>query len=40
MEKKYKNCQSCGIPMKKDPELGGTNADDSKSLKYCSKLFC
>ncbi len=38
MKKAYKNCQSCGMPMKKDPENGGTNADGSKSLMYCS--FC
>lgn len=31
MEKKYKNCQSCGMPMKKDPQSGGTHADGSKS---------
>ena len=29
--KNYKNCQSCGMPMSKDPEKGGTNADLSKS---------
>ncbi len=34
----YKNCQSCLKPMKKDPEGGGTEADGSKSMKYCS--FC
>ncbi|MDD5032141.1 MAG: zinc ribbon domain-containing protein [Patescibacteria group bacterium] len=38
MEKIYKNCQSCGMPMKKDPQGGGTNADGSKSTMYCS--FC
>jgi hypothetical protein len=34
----YKHCQSCGMPLKKDPKGGGTNADGSKSNKYCS--FC
>ncbi len=27
MEKNYKNCQSCGMPLKKSPNGGGTNAD-------------
>ena len=31
-------CQSCGMPLDKDPLKGGTNADNSKSDKYCS--FC
>jgi agmatine/peptidylarginine deiminase len=39
METVYKNCQSCGMPMKKDPEGGGTNSDGSKSTTYCSKCF-
>ena len=32
-------CQSCAIPLKKDPELGGTNADGSKSIEYCSRCY-
>ena len=32
----YKNCQSCGMPMARDPEGGGTEADGSKSAKFCS----
>lgn len=32
-------CQSCGMPMDKDPGHGGTNADGSKNLKYCSYCF-
>ena len=39
MENNYKNCQSCGMPMKKDPENGGTNLDGSKSTKYCSYCY-
>jgi Putative zinc ribbon domain len=39
MEKTYKNCQSCGMPMKKDPAGGGTNADGSKSAMYCSYCY-
>jgi hypothetical protein len=31
-------CQSCGMPLKKDPEGGGTNADGTRSTEYCS--FC
>jgi hypothetical protein len=38
MEKTYKVCQSCGMPLKKDEQGGGTNADGTKSLKYCG--FC
>jgi hypothetical protein len=34
-----KFCQSCGMPMEKDTEHGGTNADGSKSLKFCSYCF-
>jgi hypothetical protein len=39
MEKMYKNCQSCGMPMKKDPRGGGTNADGTKSGMYCSYCY-
>lgn len=39
MEKIYKNCQSCGMPINKDPEKGGTNADGSKSGMYCSYCY-
>lgn len=35
----YKNCQSCGMPLKKDPLGGGSNTDGTKSLKYCSLCF-
>jgi hypothetical protein len=31
-------CQSCGMPMEKDPQLGGTNKDGSRNSTYCS--FC
>lgn len=34
-----KICQSCGMPMKKDPGQGGTNADGSKSDEYCSYCY-
>jgi sulfatase maturation enzyme AslB (radical SAM superfamily) len=39
MEKTYKNCQSCAMPLKKDPQGSGTNADGSKSQLYCSYCY-
>lgn len=33
------SCQSCGMPMKKDAAGGGTNADGTRSLKYCSHCW-
>lgn len=39
MEKKNKFCQSCGMPMKQDPQGGGTNADGSKNEQYCSYCY-
>ncbi len=39
MEEKYKNCQSCGMPLKKDEKGGGTNADGTKSNMYCSRCY-
>ncbi|MBX7203870.1 MAG: zinc ribbon domain-containing protein [Bacteroidia bacterium] len=35
----YKNCQSCSMPLKKDPAGGGSNADGSKSTMYCSYCY-
>lgn len=32
-------CQSCSMPMGKDPAGGGTNADGTKSEKYCSLCY-
>lgn len=37
--KSYKNCQSCGMPLSRDEKGGGTNADGSKSLIYCSHCY-
>ncbi len=31
-----KRCQSCGMPISKDPEGGGSETDGSRSAKYCS----
>ena len=39
MENHYKNCQSCGMPLKKDVKGGGTNSDGSKSKMYCSRCY-
>lgn len=39
MEAAYKNCQSCGMPLKRDEKGGGTNADGSKNKMYCSKCY-
>jgi hypothetical protein len=35
----YKYCQSCGMPMVKDPQGGGTEANGSKSAMYCSYCY-
>ena len=32
-------CQSCGMPLNKDPNQGGTNKDGSKNSKYCSLCY-
>ncbi len=37
--KKYKNCQSCGMPLKKDPKGGATNRDGTISTMYCSHCY-
>jgi len=39
MEKTSKNCQSCGMPLNKDPQGSGTNSDGTKSTKYCSLCY-
>jgi hypothetical protein len=39
MEKHYKICQSCSMPLKKSPNGGGTNADGSLSHEYCSNCY-
>jgi hypothetical protein len=38
-QRSYRNCQSCGMPMNRDDEGGGTNADGSRSSVYCSHCF-
>ena len=32
-------CQSCGMPLSKDAMGGGSNADGSLSIEYCSHCF-
>jgi hypothetical protein len=32
-------CQSCGMPLDKDPKNGGTNADGSVNSEYCSYCY-
>jgi hypothetical protein len=39
METSHANCQSCGMPLRRDPLGGGTNADGSKSRAYCSHCY-
>ncbi len=39
MQKTYKFCQSCAMPMEKDPQHGGTEKDGSKSKMYCSYCY-
>ena len=35
----HRNCQSCGMPLKRDAHGGGTEADGSRSTKYCSHCY-
>ena len=37
--KKYKNCQSCGMPLRKDLKGSGTNKNGKLSHKYCSHCY-
>jgi hypothetical protein len=39
MKQTYKNCQSCGMPLKKSPNGGGTNTDNSISKIYCAYCY-
>ncbi len=39
MKSTYKNCQSCAMPLKKDPKGGSFNSDGSKNLMYCSHCY-
>lgn len=33
------HCQSCDMPLTKDPEGGGTEADGSRSGEYCTLCY-
>ena len=32
-------CQSCGMPLDKDPQYGGTEKNGTKSREYCSYCY-
>ena len=32
-------CQSCGMPLSKDSQGGGTEANGAKSTEYCSHCY-
>lgn len=39
MTRVYKQCQSCGMPMKMDKKGGGTEKNDKISTMYCSSCY-
>ena len=39
MSERYKNCQSCGMPLSRDEQGGGTEANGAKSSTYCSHCY-
>ncbi len=39
MQKAYQQCQSCGMPLKKDKKGGGSESDGTLSLKYYSSCY-
>ena len=39
MKSSYTHCQSCGMPLKRDENGGGTNADGSRNSMYCSHCY-
>ena len=32
-------CQSCGMPLRRDPKGGGTESDGGRSTEYCSHCY-
>ena len=38
-DESFEDCQSCGMPLKRDQEGGGTNADGTRSRVYCSHCY-
>lgn len=39
MKSQNKFCQSCGMPMQKDPKKGGTESNGAISELYCSYCY-
>ena len=39
IERATRTCQSCDMPLKRDPDGGGTRADGSRSPMYCSHCY-
>ena len=39
MDKIYKQCQSCGMPLKQDKKGGGSEKDGTLSKMYCSSCY-
>ena len=39
MAKVYKQCQSCGMPLKMDKKGGGTEKNGKLSKMYCSSCY-
>lgn len=39
MAKVNKNCQSCGMPLARDENRGGTERNGTKSQTYCSHCY-
>ena len=39
MEKAYQQCQSCGMPLKRDQNGGGSEKDGALSVMYCSSCY-
>lgn len=39
MAQSFKHCQSCGMPLKKSPNGGGSNADGTISTMYCAYCY-
>ncbi|WP_246302980.1 zinc ribbon domain-containing protein [Paenibacillus plantarum] len=39
MDVAYKNCQSCGMPLARDEQGGGTEKSGNKSKMYCSHCY-
>ncbi|WP_419871480.1 zinc ribbon domain-containing protein [Candidatus Pristimantibacillus sp. PTI5] len=39
MGKIHKNCQSCGMPLARDEQGGGTERNGDRSKTYCSHCY-